>query len=71
MGNLLGAPITDKETHVGDGENLKFGLSSMQGWRVHMDHAQTIANRAILYETPWDKSNQQQNENMYLELFAI
>lgn len=39
MGNLLGAPITDKETHVGDGENLKFGLSSMQGWRVHMEDA--------------------------------
>lgn len=36
-----------------------------------LDQAQTIANRAILYETPWDKSNQQQNETMYLELFAI
>ena len=48
MGNLLGAPVTDKETHVGetttttaDGNSppLKWGLSSMQGWRVHMEDA--------------------------------
>ena len=66
MGNLLGTPITEKETHVGitlvdyDGGNigvtndrsssrsnddgrggggLPYGLSSMQGWRVHMEDA--------------------------------
>ena len=54
MGNLLGTPITDKETHVGitidemtssssssspDGGGLQFGISSMQGWRVHMEDA--------------------------------
>lgn len=41
MGNLLGAPVTDKETHRGvtKDEKLKFGLSSMQGWRVHMEDA--------------------------------
>ena len=61
MGNLLGSPITEKETHVGstdamevpksiqekdDNETelkkfvpLEFGLSSMQGWRVHMEDA--------------------------------
>jgi len=35
----LGAPVTDKETHRGvtKDERLKFGLSSMQGWRVHME----------------------------------
>jgi serine/threonine protein phosphatase PrpC len=41
MGNLLGAPVTDKETHigqVGDG-SIEYGLSSMQGWRVHMEDA--------------------------------
>ena len=45
MGNVLGAPVTDKETHTGitKDENLKFGLSSMQGWRVHMEDAH-IAN---------------------------
>jgi len=41
MGNLLAAPLTDKETHRGvtKDEKLKFGLSSMQGWRVHMEDA--------------------------------
>ncbi|OEU06942.1 protein serine/threonine phosphatase 2C [Fragilariopsis cylindrus CCMP1102] len=42
MGNLLGSPITEKETHTGEttgDEKLKYGLSSMQGWRVHMEDA--------------------------------
>ena len=40
MGNLLGSPATDKETHVGrTPEGLEFGVSSMQGWRVHMEDA--------------------------------
>lgn len=38
MGNLLGAPITEKETHTGKTtQGLAFGLSSMQGWRIHME----------------------------------
>lgn len=41
MGNLLGAPVTDKETHVGsvDDDAIEFAVSSMQGWRVHMEDA--------------------------------
>eukprot|EP00529_Nitzschia_sp_RCC80_P012458 CAMPEP_0113468696 /NCGR_PEP_ID=MMETSP0014_2-20120614/15495_1 /TAXON_ID=2857 /ORGANISM="Nitzschia sp." /LENGTH=568 /DNA_ID=CAMNT_0000361107 /DNA_START=188 /DNA_END=1894 /DNA_ORIENTATION=+ /assembly_acc=CAM_ASM_000159 len=46
MGNLLGSPVTTKETHRGETKaygdkspSLKFGLSSMQGWRVHMEDA--------------------------------
>ena len=40
MGNLLGAPVTDKETHSGvTGDGLPFAVSSMQGWRVHMEDA--------------------------------
>jgi serine/threonine protein phosphatase PrpC len=40
MGNLLGAPITEKETHSGvTGDKLPFAVSSMQGWRVHMEDA--------------------------------
>lgn len=41
MGNLLGAPITKKETHRGltTKEKLQYGVSSMQGWRVHMEDA--------------------------------
>jgi len=34
------APITEKETHTGTTEDgLEYGLSSMQGWRVHMEDA--------------------------------
>ena len=39
MGNLLGSPVTDKETHTGSTEDISYGLSSMQGWRVHMEDA--------------------------------
>eukprot|EP00428_Durinskia_dybowskii_P057209 CAMPEP_0170322148 /NCGR_PEP_ID=MMETSP0116_2-20130129/61852_1 /TAXON_ID=400756 /ORGANISM="Durinskia baltica, Strain CSIRO CS-38" /LENGTH=54 /DNA_ID=CAMNT_0010575007 /DNA_START=137 /DNA_END=297 /DNA_ORIENTATION=+ len=39
MGNLLGTPVTEKETHAGRTEEFEFGLSSMQGWRVHMEDA--------------------------------
>ena len=40
MGNLLGSPVLDKETHVGSTKSgLEFGVSSMQGWRVHMEDA--------------------------------
>jgi serine/threonine protein phosphatase PrpC len=47
MGNLLGAPVTEKETHVGttsDG-TLRYGVSSMQGWRVHMEDAHITEGR--------------------------
>ena len=40
MGNLLGAPVTDKDTHVGaTSSGAEYGVSSMQGWRVHMEDA--------------------------------
>lgn len=40
MGNLLGSPVVDKETHVGKTEcGLDYGISSMQGWRIHMEDA--------------------------------
>mmetsp|Transcript_8620 Transcript_8620/g.13212 ORF Transcript_8620/g.13212 Transcript_8620/m.13212 type:complete len:439 (-) Transcript_8620:60-1376(-) len=40
MGNLLGAPVTEKETHVGHTpDGIEYGVSSMQGWRVHMEDA--------------------------------
>lgn len=47
MGNLLGSPITEKDTHIGrtydeaslDDGGLQYGISSMQGWRVHMEDA--------------------------------
>jgi len=40
MGNLLVAPITEKETHRGTTvDGLDYAVSSMQGWRVHMEDA--------------------------------
>ena len=41
MGNLLGSPITTKDTHVGHTHTSKlaYGISSMQGWRIHMEDA--------------------------------
>ena len=39
MGNLLPAPITDKETQTGEGNGLVYGTSTMQGWRKSMEDA--------------------------------
>ena len=48
MGNLLGSPVTTKDTTVGvtEEERLAYGVSSMQGWRVHMEDAH-IAEGAL------------------------
>jgi serine/threonine protein phosphatase PrpC len=51
MGNLLGAPVTEKETHVGVTENgAEYGVSSMQGWRVHMEDAHITETRIFAME---------------------
>jgi serine/threonine protein phosphatase PrpC len=40
MGNLLGSPVTEKDTHIGvTSSGAEYGVSSMQGWRVHMEDA--------------------------------
>mmetsp|Transcript_61177 Transcript_61177/g.71546 ORF Transcript_61177/g.71546 Transcript_61177/m.71546 type:complete len:495 (-) Transcript_61177:138-1622(-) len=40
MGNLLGSPVTEKETETGvTSSGLEYGVSSMQGWRIHMEDA--------------------------------
>ena len=39
MGVFLDKPKTDKHTEVGAGNGLRYGLSSMQGWRVEMEDA--------------------------------
>jgi serine/threonine protein phosphatase PrpC len=52
MGNLLGAPVTDKDTHTGvTSEGIKFGVSTMQGWRVHMEDAHITETRMYALET--------------------
>lgn len=39
MGAFLDKPKTDKHNECGEGNGLRFGLSSMQGWRVEMEDA--------------------------------
>lgn len=61
MGNLLGSPVTEKETSTGwtpDGK-LQYGLSSMQGWRVHMEDAHI--NQPFLFAEVMDNSGTNEN----------
>jgi len=41
MGAFLDKPITDKTNGQGEGNGLKYGYSSMQGWRMTMEDAHT------------------------------
>lgn len=52
MGNLLVAPITEKETHKGasDDDGIEYGVSSMQGWRVHMEDAHICETQLFALE---------------------
>jgi serine/threonine protein phosphatase PrpC len=51
MGNLLGAPVVEKETHDGvTSDGNPFAVSSMQGWRVHMEDAHITEPRVYASE---------------------
>lgn len=39
MGAFLDKPKTDKFQEGGEGNGLRFGVASMQGWRVEMEDA--------------------------------
>ncbi|CAG0918907.1 unnamed protein product [Notodromas monacha] len=39
MGSFLDKPKTEKHSEAGDGNGMRFGLSSMQGWRIEMEDA--------------------------------
>lgn len=41
MGAFLDKPKTEKHNAHGAGNGLRYGLSSMQGWRVEMEDAHT------------------------------
>ena len=71
MGNLLGAPVTDKETHRGStkDEQLKYGLSSMQGWRVHMEDAHIAEGELYALEVDGEKTTKLPLEGH--SLFAV
>lgn len=48
MGVYLSTPKTDKLSEDGENDKLKFGLSSMQGWRASMEDAVSFHFKAIL-----------------------
>eukprot|EP00560_Eucampia_antarctica_P001187 CAMPEP_0197833176 /NCGR_PEP_ID=MMETSP1437-20131217/18097_1 /TAXON_ID=49252 ORGANISM="Eucampia antarctica, Strain CCMP1452" /NCGR_SAMPLE_ID=MMETSP1437 /ASSEMBLY_ACC=CAM_ASM_001096 /LENGTH=480 /DNA_ID=CAMNT_0043437065 /DNA_START=122 /DNA_END=1564 /DNA_ORIENTATION=+ len=65
MGNLLGSPITEKETHTGwtpDGK-LQYGVSSMQGWRIHMEDAH-ICQPFLYAEAPQESQSNNNCRNL-------
>ena len=37
MGQILDKPVTDKSTHSGKNSYLRYGCSSMQGYRITME----------------------------------
>lgn len=39
MGSFLDKPKTEKTNHKGQGNDLSYGLSAMQGWRIEMEDA--------------------------------
>lgn len=54
----MSAPVTEKETHKGvtKDEKLKYGLSSMQGWRVHMEDAHIAEGDLYALEVSPDRT---------------
>lgn len=42
MGGMLSEPETEKKTHHGEGLGLRYGISSMQGWRPEMEDAHDV-----------------------------
>lgn len=44
MGNFLSAPITEKSTEKGEFAGLRYGISSMQGWRANMEDEHIVEN---------------------------
>lgn len=42
MGGMLTQPVTNKRSDQGEGLGLRYGLSSMQGWRSEMEDAHDV-----------------------------
>lgn len=42
MGGMLTQPVTNKRSDEGEGLGLRYGLSSMQGWRPEMEDAHDV-----------------------------
>jgi len=74
MGNLLPQPVTEKETHVGKtSDGLLYGISHMQGWRIHMEDAHVCESELATVEFE-DEETMQTDKKIVLEgtsLFAV
>ncbi|VDO03291.1 unnamed protein product [Rodentolepis nana] len=53
MGTLLSTPVTDKINETGEGNNLRYGLASMQGWRSSMEDAHCAITRLPGHLKDW------------------
>lgn len=53
MGAFLDKPKTEKHNQCGEGNGLRYGLGSMQGWRVEMEDAHTAVIGLPLGLTDW------------------
>lgn len=49
MGVYLSTPKTEKFSEDGENDRLRFGLSSMQGWRATMEDAVTYLTSLIVW----------------------
>jgi serine/threonine protein phosphatase PrpC len=73
MGNLLGAPVTEKETHEGSSPDaaVDFAVSTMQGWRVHMEDAHILEPRMYALEVNSNATTRRKIELPGHALFAV
>lgn len=64
MGNLLGSPVTEKETHRGKTPlGIEYGVSSMQGWRIHMEDAHICLSELYAIECKDDNMSEEDETN--------
>lgn len=47
MGIYLSSPKTEKASDDGENERLRYGLSSMQGWRATMEDAVSLLETLV------------------------
>lgn len=55
MGIYLSSPKTEKVSEDGENDRLRYGLSSMQGWRATMEDAVSACMCAsVIFKLPYD-----------------
>ncbi|KAM3511436.1 hypothetical protein MY11210_004928 [Beauveria gryllotalpidicola] len=68
MGQTLSEPVVDKNSSKGEDDLLYYGVSSMQGWRISMEDADT----AVLNLMPSPSSEESEvHQNARLSFFGV